>query len=421
MSLSFKGDHRTLAGMTGRTLIVTTHFLPLVGGAQTVYDAIARSAPEAFMVLTSARDHATGKTVPGADAFDASAPYSVERLERVRPDLNRPGAGMLDRIKSFFAGRRINRHLLARIERICREQEIDTICVGASEALMWLPPALKAKGFAPAVTVYTHGEEFSQEAYSPRADSRRAAALAAADGVVAVSSYTAELLQRRYRVPTVKVRCVHNGVDVAAYAEARQVDVAQLTGHRGGKQVMAAGRMVPRKGFDMLVEAWPLVLDRVPDAQLYLAGTGPLLKPLGARITELGLGGSVHQLGYVEEDALVALYQAVDLFTMPNRTMPDGDTEGFGLVFLEAAAAGTPSVGGRAGGAVDAIVDGETGLLVDGTDPGAIADAVEGLLLDDDRRGRMAEAAYAHACQNDWSGKARELLDFFDELRARVR
>ena len=115
-------------------------------------------------------------------------------------------------------------------------------------------------------------------------------------------------------------------------------------------------------------------------------------------------------LGWMSANQLKAAYQRADVFAMPNRTMPDGDTEGFGLVFLEAAAQGTPSVGGRAGGAIDAIIEGETGLLVDGYKPDEIAAAINKILGNDTLRGELSRKALAHARTQDWQSKADEFL-----------
>lgn len=403
--------------MDQHILIVTTHYCPLVGGAPTVYDALARSVPPQFHVLTSKRDHANGDLVAGYHAFDRAAPYGISRLDRMRPDLRHGRVGILSRFLGQIESRLIEKKVLGAIRKIVRSEKITAICVGASEALMWLPPALKREMKIP-VTLYTHGEEFAQEAYSERAMARRRLALHAVDGVIAVSSFTKKLLQEKYQVDVGNIKLLHNGVDVARFSSASANDISHIVGTEQHRKVIAAGRMVARKGFDRLIEAWPDIEKQVPGARLYLAGTGPLEAELKERIRALSLTKSVRQLGYVSGSELIALYQASDLFVMPNRTMPDGDTEGFGLVFLEAAAAGTPSIGGRAGGAVDAIVDGETGLLINGENPEDIVDAVSALLLDDERRGRMADKAYEHACRNDWHSKSRELLDFFDELQA---
>ncbi len=398
-----------------RCLFVVTHYCPIVGGGQSVYDAYARQRPDLFQVLTSFRDYTTGKEVPGFLEFDQGAPYKITRIAKTRPDIRVSKVSLVQRIADFLESRYIKRQLLRAIRETCAEDDIDVVCVSASEAFSWLPVALKAKTEKP-VVYYTHGEEFSQKAYSAKAEQQRGAAIQAATGVVAVSRFTRDLLIKRYGASPENIRLINNGVDFAAYATPvpktlgiERTDTANLT-------VIATGRMVARKGFDMLIEAWPLVLGEVENAKLMLAGKGPMFEPLRDRIEELELGETVQQMGYVSDEVLIELYQSADLFVMPNRTMEDGDTEGFGLVFLEAAAAGATSVGGRAGGATDAILDGKTGLLVDGRDRQDIARAVVSLLSDDRKRNEMAAAAHKNAELNDWSHKVDELLDFFDEL-----
>lgn len=403
-----------------RCLFVVTHYCPLVGGGQSVYDAYARQRPDLFQVLTSFRDYTTGKEVPGFSEFDQSAPYKITRIAKTRPDIGASKVSLVQRITDFLESLYIKWQLVRTIREICADDHIDVVCVSASEAFSWLPVALGAKMDIP-ILYYTHGEEFSQQAYSAKAERQRRAAIQAASGVVAVSNFTRDLLIKRYGASPQKTRLINNGVDFAAFATPVPKTLGIKRADSENLTVIATGRMVARKGFDMLVEAWPVILDQVENAKLILAGKGPMFEPLRERIEQLGLGGSINQMGYVSDDVLVELYQSADLFVMPNRTMDDGDTEGFGLVFLEAAAAGATSVGGRAGGATDAIFDGKTGLLVDGRDREDIARAVVSLLSDEGKRNQMAAAANKNAELNDWSCKVDELLDFFDELAGQVR
>lgn len=399
-----------------RCLIVVTHYCPLVGGGQSVYDAMARSNPENFHVLTGKRDYATGEYVAGHEAFDKAAPYKITRMDRVRPDLAVKKIGMIERILGYFRSKKIERQLVRRILAICEVEAIDTICIGAAEAFTWLPATLK-KQTDRKLIYYTHGEEFSQTAHSVRAEKQRVQALKHADGIICVSRFTADLLTKKYAAHPGKIKLIHNGVDFDKFSTPSSLNFRQKHKVPDGKIVAATGRMVARKGFDKLVQAWPKVIAEEKSALLFLAGSGPLSETLSAAIDREGLSNSVHQLGFIADDTLISLYQAADIFIMPNRTLPNGDTEGFGLVFLEAAAAGTPSIGGKAGGAVDAILDGETGLLIDGENTDAIAQAIVDLLKDSKRRQALADAARKHAEKNDWGSKARELLAFFDELR----
>ncbi len=398
-------------------LIITTHYCPLVGGAQTVYDAVATSKPDEFEVFTALKDYTTGQIVEGVGEFDHSALYSITRIEELRPPLVNGRVGVLRRAWMAVQDRLLRRKVIAYLKQTSLEKSYQTIILGALDALGWLVEPLRAIFPDTKIVIYTHGEEISQACYSARAEERRRRALKTADGVVAVSSFTAGLLTSKYGVDPERIELVTNGVDLDTYDRLPKENVRPHFGLGHGPLVLAVGRLVPRKGFDVLIEAWPRILAAVPGAQLAIAGTGPLSEALKAAAERPEMNASVHMLGFVKDEMLPSLYASADLFAMPNRTMPDGDTEGFGLVFLEAAAAGTPSVGGKAGGAVDAILDGQTGRSVDGEDVGAVAYAITDLLNDEVTRKRMAEAAHAHALTQGWDSKADQLLKFFKRLR----
>jgi phosphatidylinositol alpha-1,6-mannosyltransferase len=158
--------------------------------------------------------------------------------------------------------------------------------------------------------------------------------------------------------------------------------------------VFGASRLVPRKGFDVLIDA----VGGVPDAQLAIAGAGRDRARLERRAARAGLGDRVRFLGRVpDDDSYPRLFAAADVFSMPCRERWAGlEAEGFGIVFLEAAAAGVPVVAGRSGGSHEAVVDGETGMVVDGQ-VDDVRDAIVGLLTDDTRRLAMGAAARARA------------------------
>ncbi|WP_068306935.1 glycosyltransferase family 4 protein [Kordiimonas lacus] len=359
----------------------------------------------------------TGQIVGGVGEFDHSALYSITRIEELRPPLVSGRVGVLRRAWMAVQDRLLRRKVIAYLKQTLSKKSYQTIILGALDALGWLVEPLRAIFPDTKIVIYTHGEEISQACYSARAEERRRRALKAADGIVAVSSFTADLLARKYGVDPERIELVTNGVDLDTYDRLPKENVRPHFGLGHGPLVLAVGRLVPRKGFDVLIEAWPRILAAVPGAQLAIAGTGPLSEALKAAAERPEMNASVHMLGFVKDEMLPSLYASADLFAMPNRTMPDGDTEGFGLVFLEAAAAGTPSVGGKAGGAVDAILDGQTGRSVDGEDVGAVAYAITDLLNDEVTRKRMAEAAHAHALTQGWDSKADQLLKFFKRLR----
>jgi phosphatidyl-myo-inositol dimannoside synthase len=139
--------------------------------------------------------------------------------------------------------------------------------------------------------------------------------------------------------------------------------------------VLTVGRLVERKGHDTMLRALPRVIRQVPNVVYLIVGSGPYESRLRSLARELELEDNVVFCGHVPDDELVAYYHACDVFAMISRELP-GDTEGFGIVFMEAAACAKPTVGGRSGGVPDAIVDGETGFLVAPTAPEQVADAI---------------------------------------------
>jgi phosphatidylinositol alpha-1,6-mannosyltransferase len=157
--------------------------------------------------------------------------------------------------------------------------------------------------------------------------------------------------------------------------------------------VVCVSRLVPRKGQDTLIKALPEIRRLVPETALLLVGKGPYRHELLALAERTGVGEHVVMTGSIAQDELPAHFAAGNVFAMPCRTRRFGlDVEGLGIVFLEASAAGLPVVAGNSGGAPDAVQDGVTGRVVDGTDPAAVADEVARLLGDAD-----LSAAYGKA------------------------
>jgi phosphatidylinositol alpha-1,6-mannosyltransferase len=237
---------------------------------------------------------------------------------------------------------------------------------------------------------------------------RRAHYLREAAAVVAVSEFTRGELISRMGVPSSRIALIVNGVDAGRFQPGPKPPALLARYGLAGKRVLlTVGRLVERKGIDTMLRALPLVLAAVPDTRYLIVGTGEYRIRLEALIAELGLNDAVIFAGRVPQDELVAHYQLCDLFVMPNRELDNHDTEGFGLVFLEANACGKAVIGGRAGGVVEAVRDGETGLIVDGHDVDALAAAVSGLLRDDARREAMGEQGLAVARASSSAERAR--------------
>ncbi len=206
----------------------------------------------------------------------------------------------------------------------------------------------------------------------------QARVLAGAAAVVCNSRNTVRLARTLYGVADTRLELIYPSIPAEESASLGNT----LAGLPGSVRViLMVGRLDERhKGFDTAIAALPAIVRARPDARLVIAGPGDSAALLG-RARELSVADRVLFTGVIERSALNALYDRCDLFLLPGREV-DGAAEGFGLVFLEAARAGKPVVAGRTGGTPEAVIDGETGVLVDGRSPAAVSDAVLRLLSD---------------------------------------
>jgi phosphatidylinositol alpha-1,6-mannosyltransferase len=228
--------------------------------------------------------------------------------------------------------------------------------------------------------------------------------------IICVSGYTQRAVQAV--LPALHTVVIPNGVDAARYQH-RPVDLPE----KRGPTILAVGQVKARKGFHILAQAMRQVRAAVPGAQAVFIGDmadAAYCDLVKAQLNADGLADAVRWLGRVPDETLLGWYHAADVFALPALDA-GGKFEGFGLVYLEASAAGLPVVGTRDCGAEDAIRDGKTGFLVPQNDPSATADALIRLLNDSDLRARMAAAGVAFARENGWDRVARRVLDLYAE------
>jgi phosphatidylinositol alpha-1,6-mannosyltransferase len=363
-----------MTGDRSRTLVVTNDFPPRQGGIQTFVAALlARRPPGSLVVLAS--DH------PGAAEYDAALPYPVVRAP----------TGML--LPTPSAARAA--------ARLAREHDCRTAFFGAAAPLGLLAPGLRRSGVERLVGA-THGHETGWVAL-PGARSVMRRIAGGLDVLTYISAYTRDRLAPALG-DRVRLAQLSPGVDVERFSPAVDGSAVRARhGLDGAPVVVCVSRLVRRKGQDALVEAWPRVLARHPDARLLLVGGGPLEPSLRRAIAVRGLDGSVVLTGGVPAAELPGHYAAGDVFAMPCRTRRGGlDVEGLGMVYLEAAACGLPVVAGTCGCAPETVQEGVTGHVVDPRSPAAVADALTGL-LDDPARARAMGAAGRTWVEQRWS------------------
>jgi phosphatidylinositol alpha-1,6-mannosyltransferase len=235
----------------------------------------------------------------------------------------------------------------------------------------------------------------------------RLAAFAArhANASISISSYTSGLLAA-LGAPASSISLIPPGVDLPGDPEPLPA---------GRPTLLTIARLEDRyKGHDVLVRSLGAIRERVPEVEWVVIGDGPLRGELEALSRSLGVADCIRFLGAVGDEERNAWLRRTDLLAMPSRLPRDGLAgEGFGIVYLEAGAYGKPVVAGNVAGALDAVSDGETGLLVDPTDASAVGEAITRLLLDKALAARLGAAGAERARRFAWPqivGRVRELL-----------
>lgn len=376
-------------------LMLTELFLPTKGGTAVSFD-------DDFRRLGGKEVHIVTADVPGAREFDRTHPNTVHRLRLERVAWLRPESLVMylkflfkslsllarNRFRAVFAGRALPEGLVA-------------LLVGR---LFGLPVLIYAHGEE--LTGWGRGWKFRTMCFTMRR----------ADALLSNSDFTRDTLVDLLGVEPGRIELTYPTVDEQRFVPGLPCDDlrAGLGLKAGQPLILSVGRLMRRKGFDQVIRALPRLVQQGMDVHYAIIGIGEERDYLRGLADELNLTGRVHLLGHVPYDDLPRWYCACSLFAMPNRDI-NGDTEGFGLVFLEAASAATPALAGMAGGTGSAVVDGVTGLRVDGGDLDAISVGMARLLSDENGAKQLGR-----------QGRER-VLKFYthqrrvDQLRALVR
>ena len=365
-----------------RLLVLTELFLPTKGGT-------AVWAAEVYRRLGGKEIHIVTADVPGAHEVDAIHPNTIHRLDLRRVPWLRPESlAMYARLflKSFW---------LALTHRF---DAIHAFRVLPEGLVAW---AVARLTFRP-VVIYAHGEELTTWGQGRRRRPMRFA-LRHADRVVANSEFTRDELLKLDVGPQ-RITLIYPGVDVARFRPDLPCDDlrAGIGLEAGQRLILSVGRLSRRKGFDMVVRSLPELARRGIDAHYALIGIGEDRDYLAALANELGVADRLHLLGHVSVADLSRWYNACDVFAMPNREI-NGDTEGFGMVFIEAAACRKPSIAGQAGGTGAAVIDGRTGRRIDGANAAEVAATLQQLLADPCGLAALGSAALERVREEfDW-------------------
>ncbi|HEX5327379.1 MAG TPA: glycosyltransferase family 4 protein [Acetobacteraceae bacterium] len=403
--MSRRGSHPS-----PRVLLITNQLPPVRGGSAVVYDSLARRSGGRIMVLAPRRRYEDGFPAIGWREHDLHAPYKVVRLDLLRTALQQHRTKLGRLLSDAF----IRARLMAVIAYWIGLGDVSAICVGELTASGWI---LKLCRLLPWVTraVYIHGEEITRAGPYDPGLKRRKKALRAAHQIIVVSRFTAaavaELTGDGGRG---RIRLIENGVDTDRF-QPRPRDQELVARYDLADRFLFVSvcRLLKKKGIDNALLAFATVRQQYPDSRFLVVGGGPYRPELERLVAERNLVPEVIFAGVVPDSELVAHYALGDVFVMPNRRMPDGDTEGFGLVFLEANAVGLPVIAGKDGGSTDAVQDEVNGLVVDGHSVEEIAAAMLRLLRDVPLREQLRRNGLQIAHAADWRSKAHSFLDLF--------
>ena len=350
-------------------LLVTNDFPPKVGGIQVyLWELWRRMDCSSFAVLTASSHQ-------DAPAFDAEQRAQGLRIERVRSRVLLP-----------------TRSTARAVHRLAQQTGASLVVLDPA-----LPLGLVGRWLDRPYAVLVHGAEMTVPGRLPVSRTMISSVLANARLVVCAGEYPASEARRATGSRMAPVVVVPPGVDTERFrpldASSRSKARKSLGLPERGPLVVSVSRLVPRKGMDVLVEAVAALRPSFPELTVAIGGTGRDRSRLEGLVRRSG--APVRLLGRVPDESLPGLVGAADVFVMACRDRWAGlEQEGFGIVFLEAAACGVPQVAGRSGGADEAVVHGSTGLVVDDpSDPGAVAAALRRLLTDDALRLRMGEAS----------------------------
>jgi phosphatidylinositol alpha-1,6-mannosyltransferase len=343
-----------------RVLVVTNDFPTRQGGIETFVISLCRQLPAEDVVVYTA-------SMPGDAEYDATLPFQVYR----------------DPSQTLLPTPAVAR----RVVHVMRAHGCDRVVFGASAPLGLLAPALRRAG-ARRIVALTHGHEV----WWARVPGTRQLLRRIGDSVD-VMTYVSEWCHDRIApalsaAARARMRRLSPGVDPQRFHPGCGGDQARRrTGvSPSAPVVVCVGRLVRRKGQDVLVRAWPAVLRQHPQARLLLVGEGPDRRRLERLVGAARLSGSVTFTGGVGWDEVPTYMDAGDVFAMPCRTRLSGlDPEAWGIVFLEAQACGVPVLIGDSGGAPETLVDASSGRVVDGS-VAAVASALTELLTEGRRQ-----------------------------------
>jgi len=377
--------------MVATTLFITNDFGPRAGGIETFIHGLVERLPKgSVIVYTSAQQNSA--------EFDAKwlKEYGVEVIR--------------DRSKILLPTPRV----IKACKQLIKSQKLTKVAFGAAAPLGIMARAMRRAG-AQKIVALTHGHEVWWAKVPPFSFAIRFMSRHI-DAITYLGEYTkGEISKALSKSEVSKLVQIAPGIDVEHFVPTDSSKLRAELGLADKSVIISVGRLVHRKGQDRLIAALPAIKVAVPNVHLVLVGVGPYQDHLEKLASKLNVVDCVTFIGRINYAELPKYICLGDIFAMPSRSRFFGlEVEGLGIVYLEASACGLPVVGGKSGGAPDAVLIGETGLVVDGTKPAEIAGACIELLNNPELCALMGAAGRAWIIENwrwdFWATKYAALL-----------
>lgn len=356
-----------------KTLFISLEFPPQIGGVANYLANLCQNLDNSKIIVLTNKH-------PESEKFDQQQKYKI-----IRKDLFSK-IFWPKWLKLYFIAKKITKK--EKIEQIIACQ---TLPVGTIAYLLKLP-----------YLVATYAMDVTLLNNHPRKIKLAKKIYQKAQNIITISQYTKKELVK-LGVSENKIKMIYPcpAIQSLEINKEKSEQFKKKYNPEGKKIILSCGRLVERKGQDMVIRAMKTVLEKIPNALYLIGGKGDYEKKLKNLVNSLELNDKIKFIGFVDEGDLPYLYNLCDVFAMPSRQLKNGDVEGFGMVFLEANLFNKPVVGGNSGGIPDAIIDGETGILVNPTSADDIARAIIKLLQDHALSQRLGQ-----------NGKKRALCDF---------
>ncbi len=344
-----------------RSLFIINDFPPILGGQSNYYFNLCNAFPEGELIILAPR-------CKDFEAFDATHKLPIIRRSYL---VNIPGFEKLCKI--FLP-------LIYSLPLI-RKEKIGCIHCGHVLSTGIIGLILK-KCFKMPYVIYTHSADILEfQKYWPIKKLLQSILNNAAQ-VSCNSQFTYDKLLD-LGVDSKKIKLIYPKTDFLKFDRSIETEsIIDRYNLAGKKIILSINRLIERKGNDMMIRSLPAILKEIPNAVYIIGGQGRYEDKLQEMVKEFHVETEVIFVKNLSNDEVIKFYKSCDVFVMPSRTLRQEDTEGFGVVFLEANACGKPVIGGRSGGIPEAVAEGYSGLLVDPLKVDEIAKAVISLLKD---------------------------------------